>query len=269
MPGTSSAAIRHRRPCAFQIPPGADSAAIASGRLPPCGGSHVHYQPYDRDPAPADARRSPGPTPARRRNDPCPGSALPTRAKPARRDRSAYARLDRAPPRRRGHDGPVGSRRRPRRHRVRNPASPPDRERIATSLAAGHRIVAVSHAPARHILPSLVARADMTIRTGHPTSAVIRDAIREATGIEPEPESENLGDRLDSFDFVGAIQVGRDVGSCLRRLGAAGIRHGQPGRRGSLLGRGRRPFDPSRIPRSRRLGRTPRRRCRGLAPGRD
>ncbi|ACS40565.1 hypothetical protein [Methylorubrum extorquens] len=84
--------------------------------------------------------------------------------------------------------------------------APAERERIAESLAAGHRIVAVSHAPARHVLPSLVARADIAIRTGHPTSAVIRDVIRDATGVEPGPTSNRLGDRLDFFDLVSAIR---------------------------------------------------------------
>ncbi|WP_267354131.1 MULTISPECIES: ATP-binding protein [unclassified Methylobacterium] len=96
-----------------------------------------------------------------------------------------------------------------------------DETPITQALASGHRLVAVSHAPGR-LLPSvLVARADMSIRTGHPTSAVIRMAIRDATDVEPGITSESLGDRLDYFDLVSAIRVGSDVRSCLRRLGSA------------------------------------------------
>lgn len=94
-------------------------------------------------------------------------------------------------------------------------------ERVAQALGAGHRIVAVSHAPGRHLPPSLVARADMTVRTGHPTPTVIRKAVRDATGFEPETTSGRLGDRLDFFDLVGAIDAGGDVRTCVRRLRSA------------------------------------------------
>lgn len=90
-----------------------------------------------------------------------------------------------------------------------------------TAIDAGHRLVAVSHAPGRLLPRALVDLADMGIRTGHPTSAVIRKVIRDATGVEPGITSESLGDRLDYFDLVAAIQVGSDVRSCLRKLGSA------------------------------------------------
>jgi hypothetical protein len=93
--------------------------------------------------------------------------------------------------------------------------------RIARVLDAGRRVVVVSHAPGRLVPPSLVARADMTIRTGPPTPAVIRQAIRDATGAEPGITSERLGDRLDFFDLVAAIEAGSDLRTCLRRLGSA------------------------------------------------
>lgn len=96
-----------------------------------------------------------------------------------------------------------------------------DAERIAGALNVGHRLVVVSHAPGRHLPPSLVARADMTIRTGPPTPTVIRKAIRDATGVEPGITSERLGDRLDFLDLVGAIRAGSDLRICLRRLGSA------------------------------------------------
>lgn len=94
-------------------------------------------------------------------------------------------------------------------------------ERIAQALGAGHRIVAVSHAPGRHLPPSLVACSDMTVRTGHPTAAMIRKAVRDATGVEPGTTPGRLGDRLDFFDLVSAIEVGGDVRICLRRLRSA------------------------------------------------
>ena len=103
----------------------------------------------------------------------------------------------------------------------RSPETADDAERIAEALNDGHRLVVVSHAPARHLPPSLVARADMTIRTGPPTPAVIRKAIRYATGVEPGITSERLGDRLDFLDLVGAIRAGSDLRTCLRRLGSA------------------------------------------------
>ena len=94
-------------------------------------------------------------------------------------------------------------------------------EQIALTLGAGHRVVAVSHAPERNLPPSLVSGADMRIRTGHPTPEVIRKAIRDATGKIPRAASEKLGSRLDFFDLVSAIRVGSDVRTCLRRLDAA------------------------------------------------
>ncbi|KQO67638.1 hypothetical protein ASF22_20065 [Methylobacterium sp. Leaf87] len=92
---------------------------------------------------------------------------------------------------------------------------------IAQALGAGCRIVAVSHAPWRHLPPSLVAGADMIIRTGHPTPAVIRKAIRDATGVAPGTTSARLGDRLDFFDLASAIRAGSDLSTCLRKLGSA------------------------------------------------
>lgn len=104
-------------------------------------------------------------------------------------------------------------------HRFREAAA--DAERIARALNDGHRLVVVSHAPGRHLPPSLVAIADVNIRTGPPTPAMIRKAIRDATGVEPGVTSERLGDRLDFFDLVSAIRVGSDLRTCLRRLGSA------------------------------------------------
>ncbi|GJE19497.1 ATP-dependent zinc metalloprotease FtsH [Methylobacterium marchantiae] len=92
---------------------------------------------------------------------------------------------------------------------------------LARVLGAGHRLVAVSHAPERLLPPSVVAAADMRIRTGHPTAAVIRKAIRDATGTWPRPGSDKLGARLDFFDLVSAIRVGSDARSCLDRLARA------------------------------------------------
>lgn len=92
---------------------------------------------------------------------------------------------------------------------------------IVHALGAGCRIVAVSHDPGRHLPPSLVTCADMSIRTGHPTPTVIRKAIRDATGVEPGTTSTRLGDRLDFFDLASAIQTGNNVRTCLRKLGSA------------------------------------------------
>lgn len=81
--------------------------------------------------------------------------------------------------------------------------------------------MAVSHAPERLLPPSVVAGADMRIRTGHPTASVIRKAIRDATGTWPRSGSAKLGARLDYFDLVSAIRVGSDPRSCLDRLARA------------------------------------------------
>ncbi|KQU34156.1 hypothetical protein ASG63_14105 [Methylobacterium sp. Leaf94] len=96
-------------------------------------------------------------------------------------------------------------------------------DEFARLLAAGLRVVAVSHAPQRFLPPSLVAGADMRIRVGHPTPAVIRKAIRDATGSKPRAASEKLGVGLDFFDLISAIRVGSDVRTCIRRLEAASV----------------------------------------------
>lgn len=94
-------------------------------------------------------------------------------------------------------------------------------EPLALTLSAGLRLLAVSHAPERHLPPSLIAGADMRIRTGNPTPEVIRRTIRDATGTKPRAASERLGGRLDYFDLVSAIRLGSDARSCLRRLASA------------------------------------------------
>ncbi len=104
---------------------------------------------------------------------------------------------------------------------VRKPAE--GEEEFARLLAGGFRVVAVSHAPERFLPPSLVAGADMRIRVGHPTAAVIRKAIRDATGSKPRAASEKLGVGLDFFDLISAIRVGSDVRTCIRRLEAASV----------------------------------------------
>ena len=96
-------------------------------------------------------------------------------------------------------------------------------EHLALTLGAGHRVVAVSHAPERTLPPSLVSGADMRIRTGPPTPEVIRKAIRDATGKNPRVASEKLGARLDYFDLVSAIRIGSNIRTCLRRLEAATV----------------------------------------------
>ena len=96
-------------------------------------------------------------------------------------------------------------------------------DELAKTLGAGHRVVAVSHAPERFLPPSLVAGADMRIRVGHPTPAVIRKAINDATGTKPRVASEKLGVGLDFFDLVSAIRVGSDARACIKRLEASSV----------------------------------------------
>ena len=90
---------------------------------------------------------------------------------------------------------------------------------LSKLMAEGRRVAVISWLPERYVPRSFVHGADLRICPGHPTPAVLRSVIREATGRRPRrmPTSTQ---GLDFPDYLAAIRVGDRPAACVARLEA-------------------------------------------------
>lgn len=84
-------------------------------------------------------------------------------------------------------------------------------------LGSGHRVAVVSWLPERYVPRSYLDAVDLRGRPGHPSMAVLRRVIREATGTRPRRMPASV-QGLDHQDFVAAIRAGDTA--AVRRLEA-------------------------------------------------
>ena len=95
---------------------------------------------------------------------------------------------------------------------------PEDGAALADAVGAGLRVAVVCHAPEAHVPPAFIATADMRLRPGRPTAALVAAAIRALTGEEPELVPTSV-DGLDLPDLLTALRSGAGGAlACVRRL---------------------------------------------------
>ncbi len=86
-------------------------------------------------------------------------------------------------------------------------------------MATGSRIAVVSWLPERYVSRAFIDGTDMRVRLGHPSNAVLRSVIRQATGRRPRRMPASV-QGLDFPDFLAAIRVGDGPAACVARLEA-------------------------------------------------
>lgn len=84
-------------------------------------------------------------------------------------------------------------------------------------LGFGRRVAVVSWLPERYVPRSYLDAADLRVRPGHPSMAVLRHVIREATGTRPRRMPASV-QGLDYPDFLAAIRASGTAASAVRRL---------------------------------------------------
>ena len=91
-------------------------------------------------------------------------------------------------------------------------------------LAMGSRVAVVSWLPGRYVPRSYMDACDLRVSVGHPSAAVLRSVIRDATGTRPRRMPTSV-QGLDYPDFLAAIRTGGTASAAVRRLEAtAGAR---------------------------------------------
>ncbi|MCJ2014197.1 AAA family ATPase [Methylobacterium sp. J-076] len=91
-------------------------------------------------------------------------------------------------------------------------------EELAECMARGKRVAVVCHAPEAHVPPAFVAAADLRLRPGRPTPALVAAAIRVVTGNRPRTVPAGV-EGLDLPDLTSALRGGTGgATACVRRL---------------------------------------------------
>jgi cell division protease FtsH len=89
---------------------------------------------------------------------------------------------------------------------------------LVEAVAAGQRVAVVCHAPEAHVPPAFIAGADLRLRTGRPTAALVTAAIHAMTGKTPRKVPAAV-ERLDLPDLTLALRSGTGgVTGCVKRL---------------------------------------------------
>lgn len=92
---------------------------------------------------------------------------------------------------------------------------------VADFLGASGRVLGISQAPDQYLPSALVSAADVRIKIGTPSNAVIRRAILSITGNRAGRMPKTIAQGL-SFDVLAAcLRKGTSAGACVRRLVAA------------------------------------------------
>ena len=92
---------------------------------------------------------------------------------------------------------------------------------VADFLGASGRVLGISQAPDQYLPSALVSAADVRIKIGTPSNAVIRRAILSITGNRAGRMPKTIAQSL-SFDVLAAcLRKGTSAGACVRRLVAA------------------------------------------------
>ncbi|MCJ2109811.1 hypothetical protein MKK64_01045 [Methylobacterium sp. E-025] len=92
---------------------------------------------------------------------------------------------------------------------------------VADFLGASGRVLGISQAPDQYLPSALISAADVRIKIGTPSNAVIRRAILSITGNKGGRMPKNIAQGL-SFDVLAAcLRKGTSAGACVRRLVAA------------------------------------------------
>lgn len=92
---------------------------------------------------------------------------------------------------------------------------------VADFLGASGRVLGISQSPDLYLPSALVSAADVRIKIGTPSNAVIRKAILSITGNKVGRMPRNVAQGL-SFDVLAAcLRKGTSAGACVRRLVAA------------------------------------------------
>ncbi|GEO97873.1 AAA family ATPase [Methylobacterium haplocladii] len=93
-------------------------------------------------------------------------------------------------------------------------------DKVAETLARGGRVVGVSQAPERLLPATLVSVADVRIRIGQPSNAVVARVIRSATGGRLGPMPPRIAAGLTYWELCAAVRG--SPGTIVDRLAALG-----------------------------------------------
>ncbi|GBU15821.1 MULTISPECIES: AAA family ATPase [Methylobacterium] len=89
---------------------------------------------------------------------------------------------------------------------------------LVESVAAGQRVAVVCHAPEAHVPPAFIVAADLRLRIGGPTAALVSAAICALTGKTPRRMPAAV-EGLDLPDLATALRSGAGgAAGCVRRL---------------------------------------------------
>ncbi|MBO1905304.1 AAA family ATPase [Microvirga sp. 3-52] len=94
---------------------------------------------------------------------------------------------------------------------------------IVDALTVGGRALGIAAAPDRLLPSTLTATADIWITVRPPSPAVLRQAIKAATGTLPRQLPDGLGVGLDFPELCVAIRSSTSARSCIRRLQDAAV----------------------------------------------
>ncbi|MCJ2054518.1 AAA family ATPase [Methylobacterium sp. J-070] len=89
---------------------------------------------------------------------------------------------------------------------------------LVEAVAAGQRVAVICHAPEAHVPPAFIAAADLRLRTGRPTAALVAAAIRALTGRTPRKLPTSV-EGLDLPELALALRSGAGGATgCVKRL---------------------------------------------------
>lgn len=91
-------------------------------------------------------------------------------------------------------------------------------EQIIEALGSGRRVIGVSHAPDRFLPAPLFGPADITLDVPYPSDALVRIAIKAATGRAPSRMPKNIAAGLDYATICTCVRRGSTPGQCVARL---------------------------------------------------
>ncbi|WIJ24962.1 hypothetical protein [Devosia sp. RR2S18] len=111
-------------------------------------------------------------------------------------------------------------------HSAKEPAKPRYREDVPgdqaiLALSAGGRTVGISHNPATCLPKAMTGSVDIYLMIPAPDDAMLREAIKAATGRFPRTMPSGVAAGLDYGDICAAIRVGSSAKACVERLASA------------------------------------------------